>query len=389
MRNRTVFITGATGIMGSWVMGQALSRGYRPVVLMRDPSEAEAAERIRKALRLLNMEHRMEQVRIVRGDARMPGLGMVAPIRDQLRSELGGMIHCAASTSFSPQSDREVWETNVGGVSHILDFLAFSDVPLYHVSTAYVAGKWHGDAYEDELDPQREFNNTYERSKCESESMVRRAVASGAVKATILRPGIIVGCTKAGLISQFMNFYGFLRYIDIVASGRMKHSGPFRMVANPHGTKNLVPVDWVAKALWHIVEHEEPRGDAYYLTNPAPPTHEELRAWANKFIANNDTHLAFMPRLEGKVSTLERFAHSSLKLYAPYMEGEPNFVWRNTARALNGAVPFPTMDAPFYSRLIQFARMQEWQSIFTRRDAMDEIAEDSVIDGALAQSVAV
>lgn len=388
MRNRTVFITGATGIMGSWVMGQALRRGYQPIVLMRDASELDAAARIRKALRLLDMEHRLDQVRIVRGDARMPGLGLAAPVRERLRTELGGMIHCAASTSFSPQSDQDVWETNVGGVSHILDFLSGSGVPLYHVSTAYVAGKWHGDAFENELDPKREFNNTYERSKCESELMVRRAVASGSITATIFRPGIIVGCTKSGLISQFMNFYGFLRYIDIVASGRMKHSGPFRMVANPQGTKNLVPVDWVAKALWHMVEHEAPAGNAYYLTNPRPPTHEDLRTWANGYIRRDDTQLEFIPRLDGKVSPLERFANSSLKLYAPYMNGEPNFVWRNTARALDGAVPFPKMDASFYSRLLQFARMQEWQSIFARPD-VDETADERVVESSLARSVAV
>lgn len=388
MRNRTVFITGATGIMGSWVMGQALQRGYQPVVLMRDLSESKAADRIRKSLRLLNMEHRLGHVRILRGDAREPGLGLSSSVRERLRAELGGMIHCAASTSFSPQSDQEVWDTNVGGVAHILDFLAHSEVPLYHVSTAYVTGKWHGAAYEHELDSKREFNNTYERSKCESELMVRRAVASGAIKATVFRPGIIVGCTRSGLISQFMNFYGFLRYIDIVASGRMKHAGPFRMVANPRGTKNLVPVDWVAKALWHIVEHEQPVGDAYYLTNPTPPTHEELRTWANAYIGRADTHLAFIPRLEGRVTSLERFAHSSLKLYAPYMAGEPSFVWRNTARALNGTVPFPSMDASFYSRLMQFARMQEWQSIYSRTD-LDEAVEDDVMQAALPQTVAV
>lgn len=388
MRNRTVFITGATGIMGSWVMGRALSRGYQPVVLMRDSSELEASTRIRKALRLLNMEHRLDQVRIVRGDARMPGLGLAAPVRERLRQELGGMIHCAASTSFSPQSDQDVWETNVGGVSHILEFLSGSGVPLYHVSTAYVSGKWHGDAFEDELDPAREFNNTYERSKCESEMMVRRAVAEGRVQATIFRPGIIVGCTKSGLISQFMNFYGFLRYIDIVASGRMKHTGPFRMVANPHGTKNLVPVDWVAKALWHIVEHEEPRGDAYYLTNPNPPSHQELRAWANQYIGRDDTRLEFVSRLDGKVSPLERFANSSLKLYAPYMDGESNFVWKNTARSLGSAVPFPTMDAQFYIRLMQFARVQQWQSIFSRAEAVAGL-EEAAMEGSLARSVAV
>jgi thioester reductase-like protein len=336
----------------------------------------------------LNLEHRLDQVRIVRGDARAPGLGLSTNVRERLRNELGGMIHCAASTSFSPQSDQEVWETNVGGVSNILDFLSNSGVPLYHVSTAYVAGKWGGDAYEHELDKTREFNNTYERSKCESESMVRKAVASGAINATIFRPGIIVGCTKSGMISQFMNFYGFLRYIDIVASGRMKHEGPFRMIAKSEGTKNLVPVDWVAKALWHIVENEPTVGEAYYLTNPAPPSHEQLRTWANAYIAREDTHLEFTPRLEGKVTALERFANSSLKLYAPYLQQEPNFVWRNTARALNGSLPFPTMDAGFYSRLMQFARAQEWQSIFARNDA-PETTGDEVIGEALAQSVAV
>ena len=363
MKHGPVLITGATGIMGSWVLGEALRRGYAPIVLMRDASEDSARERLQAVLRLMGLEERVGEVRILRGDARQPDMGLRPSEVAEMRANLGGMIHCAACTSFSPREDAELWATNVGGVANVLHFLAGSGVPLYHVSTAFVAGKRRGRALESELDLNQDFNNTYERSKCEAERMVQDAMAKGSVRAAIFRPAIIVGATGSGAISQFMNFYGFLRFVDAASAGRLG-TGRLRVRGNPLATKNLVPVDWVSRALWTIVEAEGASGRTYHLTNPKPSTQQRLLEWANQWMSGSRVSMEYVSRLDGDVSPLEQAANATFRLYRSYLQYEPAFDRANTDRALGGCVEFPSLGQDFYKNLLEFARTERWRGVF-------------------------
>jgi len=363
MKNRTVLITGATGIMGSWVLGEALDRGYRPIAIMRDPDPQHAQKRLAAVLNLIGRPGHLDAVRILTGDTQKPDLGLAPDVVAELRARLGGMIHCAACTSFNPRDDAELWATNVGGVANVLHFLSGCEIPLYHVSTAYVVGKRKGCAHESELDLNQEFHNTYERSKCESERLVRAAVVKGSVRAAIFRPGILVGASNDGRITQFLNFYQFLRFLDFASTVGARRRERLRVKANPFATKNLVPADWSAKALWEIIDGEGPSGETYHLTNPNPVTHKSLQEWAATCLGN-DVQIEFGERLEGRLSRLELAANSSFRLYRGYMQYEPVFDCANTQRALNGALHFPKLGPNFYMSLLDFARKQNWQGIF-------------------------
>jgi thioester reductase-like protein len=389
MKNGPVLITGATGIMGSWVLGEALMRGYTPIALMRDPTEDAARERLRAVLSLIGLQDRADDIRILCGDTRKPDLGLRSAEVAEMRANLGGMIHCAACTSFSPREDAELWATNVGGVANVLHFLAGSGVPLFHVSTAFVAGKRRGRALESELDLNQDFNNTYERSKCEAERMVQDAVAKGSIRACIFRPAIIVGSTSGGAISQFMNFYGFLRFIDAASTGRLG-TGRLRVRGNPLATKNLVPVDWVSKALWTIIETDGASGNTYHLTNPTPSTQQRLLEWANQWMSVSKVSLEYVSRLEGDVSPLEQAANVSFRLYRSYLQYEPVFDRTNTDRALNGSLEFPKLGQDFYQQLLDFARAERWRGVFgcatksARTPKATKQAPDSDLEDALA-----
>ncbi len=362
MKNKTVLITGATGIMGCWVLGEALDRGYDPIVLMRDTDLDHARERLAAVLGLVQRSQCVDRVKIVRGDTREPDLGLTSDTVTNLRTSLGGMIHCAACTTFDPRRDGELWNTNVGGVANVLRFLQGTGIPLYHVSTAYVAGKRTGRALETELNINQEFNNTYERSKCESEQLVHLAIDKGSVQAAIFRPGILVGAGDGGRISQFLNFYQFLRFIDYAGNTKLKCNGRLRVKANPVSTKNLVPVDWSAKALWHIIEAEGPSSKTYHLTNPKPLTHGSLKNWVCQQLGVHE--IVFVERLSGSLTPLEAAANASLRLYQGYMQSEPCFDRSNTDQALGGAFPFPKVDAELCVKLLQFARERQWKGIF-------------------------
>ncbi len=377
MNKGSVLITGATGIMGSWVVGEALTRGYQPVVLMRDSSEEHARERLSAVLGLVGHSARLSDIRILLGDTRHPQMGLDDSVVEELRQSLDSMIHCAACTSFSTSFDEELWQTNVGGVENVLNFLSGSGVSLYYVSTAYVAGKRRGKVLETDLNFGQEFNNTYERSKCHAEGMVREAVGHGRVRASIFRPGIIVGASSQGGISQFLNFYSFLRFVDMMGARSRNAFESIRMPADPVATKNLVPVDWTARALWQIIETDGPAGHTYHLTNPKPVTHQSLLEWANKHLSPAMTRIQAVDKLNGNATGIEEVCRAAFAHYFPYMHGEPQFDRTNTDRALAGHVPFPEVGPELYTKLLEFARANRWRGIFGCKTRVKPSVQDN------------
>ncbi|MBX3176648.1 MAG: SDR family oxidoreductase [Candidatus Hydrogenedentes bacterium] len=363
MDKRSILITGGTGILGSWVLGRALERGFAPVVLMRDATLEQARQRLEAVLALPGYAGRLDEVRILLGDTCAPDLGLSDAQREALRGELDMVIHCAASISFNPKKDFELQAANVDGLRHMINLLDGTDVPLYHVSTAYVAGMHTGRALENEL-LDTVCKNTYERTKREAECLFGEALASGRVRGAIFRPSVIVGALDGGLISQFHNFYSILRMVDVVERGQLPVGESLRLQGNPESTLNLIPVDWVADALWRIVEREGASGQTYHLTNPNPCKLRELNDWATRTLNPSGCQMGFQPRLDGEITRAEQVANASLSLYRYYLQDEPVFDRANTDRALAGSLPCPHLDGDFFDMLLAYARQQEWVGAF-------------------------
>lgn len=363
MDKRSILITGGTGILGSWVLGKSLERGFAPVVLMRDSTIEQARQRLAAVLALPGLEHRLDEVTILLGNTCDPDLGLSAAQRDELRSSLSMVIHCAASISFNPKKDFELQSANVDGLRHMIELLEGTETPLYHVSTAYVAGHHSGRVLESDL-LDTACKNTYERTKREAEAMFRSALADGRIRGAVFRPSVIVGASTDGLISQFHNFYSILRMVDVIERGQLPAGENLRLQGNPESTLNLIPVDWVAEALWSIVEREGATGETYHLTNPTPCKQSELNAWASRTLKSVGSQMGFQSRLDGDITRAEEVANASLSLYRAYLQDEPVFDRTNTDRALGGTLPCPRLDGDFFDMLLSYARAQQWVGAF-------------------------
>jgi thioester reductase-like protein len=367
MRNPKLFLTGATGIMGSWVLSEALDRGYEPVLLMRDPTPEQAQQRMKSVLSLAAREHNLDELRIVRGDVGTPRLGLTNAEWDELRGSVGTIIHCAASTTFSRKKDDLVLQTNVDGTRHMLEFADGVDAPFYHVSTAYVVGTREGVAREDELAMGQDFKNTYERSKFLAESMVRAALDAGQLRGAIFRPAIIVGAASNGRIAQFLNFYDFLRLIHgLVAMGGDIGTDVLRFQTGRDTTKNIVPVDWVAEAMWTAITNDGPSGKTYHLTHPKPVTHGMLVDFANDYLAQNGcrTRIECIEQRDGERTEAEQMVADALYFFKDYLQHEAYYDRTNLDAALQGAVPFPETDQEFLMNIFKYALSQEWLNVF-------------------------
>ncbi len=382
MSSGRIALTGATGILGSWVLAETLRRGYSPVAIMRDRSVTDARQRLGAVLALAGLSGAERDVEIVIGDSTKDELGFSPADAHRLRNSLDGFIHCAACTSFSPAQDEEVLNTNIGGARNVLQFVSQTDAPLYHVSTAYVCGQRTGTIAEHDLVHDAGYNNTYEQSKNDAEKLVGAAFERGETRGAIFRPGIIVGASESGKIAQFSNFYNMLQAIEYGAIRASRNGKCVRIVGDGACTKNLVPVDWSAQQLWDAIEAEGASNATYHMTNPNPPTMSFIVAWLNELFAEHGVRVEMRPALDDGDGLMKR----ATKPFEGYLLDEPIFDRTNMDRATRHGAACPEFTAAFMTKLFRYAKAQRWRSVFDvrrRRNGADG-ATKSVVKPAAA-----
>ena len=157
-----IFLTGATGLIGGEVAQRLVARGHevtaaihrQPDVVGNDGKPVAVASRV--AI-----------------DLAAPGLGLNEARTQHLAAHHDLILHCAATTRFD--LDAAAYRaTNVDGTAALLALSARTDVPVLHVSTAYVCGNRDGVIQEDDPLPTDGFTNGYEASKAQAEALVRR-----------------------------------------------------------------------------------------------------------------------------------------------------------------------------------------------------------------------
>lgn len=257
-----VLLTGATGFLGMELLVRYLERTDRRVyALVRAADEAAAVARLRATLASLVAEpdayaHRLTAVA---GDLEGSGLGLEPRLRDELAEQVSEIVHAAASVSFTLPLER-ARAINVEGTRRVLEFAALSAARgglrrLAHVSTAYVAGTYRGTFREDQLEAGQDFRNTYERSKWEAERLVRAHF--GTLPIQVFRPSIVVGDQRSGFTPAFNVIYMPLRAFA---------NGAHPVVpARRSAPVDVVPVDFVADAIFELSRRPDGAGATYHL----------------------------------------------------------------------------------------------------------------------------
>jgi hypothetical protein len=122
--------------------------------------------------------------------------------------------------------------------------------------------------------------------------------------------------------------------------------------------RDLVPVDWVARAVVRLLHLPRWHGRTFHLTATRPVRMDEI-----KRAAEEELGLEGARWVGGAVpddpTTLERVFHDRVRDYWPYLHGDPAFDRRNTRAALP-SLPSPRIDRALLGRLIRFARADRW-----------------------------
>jgi thioester reductase-like protein len=360
MNCSAVLLTGATGFLGRFLMRELLAANVPVVVLVRDHRGRSAQDRVDETLAFASetLGRAVPAPLVVNGDLAQPDLGLDRAERNRLQS-CRSVVHAAASVTLRPTAYGEPWNTNVEGTQRLLDFCRTSGVrDFHHVSTAFVCGKRTGIVPEDEPADVREFHNEYERSKWEAERCVRSQ--GGDMRATMYRPSLIVGDSTSGYTCSYHGFYRFLELGDRLA---VPASGGRRMLSLrlPFGgeeRRNLVPVDWVARAIVHILMRPSWHGRTYHLTSPDPVRGRLVKEVGEQVLGIDGVTCA-EPESPAEAGTLEQTFLDNLQEYWPYRGDDPDFDCRNTVAALPD-LPCPRVDRELLARLIRFAVADRW-----------------------------
>src|SRR5919197_2620132 len=153
-----------------------------------------------------------------------------------------------------------------GGPRHMVELAHAIEAGCVHmVSSIAAAGLYKGTWREDMFEEAEDLDvHPYFRTKHDSERVVREECSR---PWRVYRPGIVVGNSQTGEMDKVDGPYYFFKLIR-----RIRNTVPqwMPMLGVEGGEINLVPVDYVARALDHIAHVDDLDGRAFHLTDPAP-----------------------------------------------------------------------------------------------------------------------
>jgi NAD(P)-dependent dehydrogenase (short-subunit alcohol dehydrogenase family) len=254
------FVTGATGFIGRNLVERLLEREGTIYVLVREGSRGRLEE--------LRSRWGADEDRIVPviGDLSQQKLGCEDQVSD-LRGKIDHFFHLAAIYDMTADAESQR-VANVEGTREAVRLAEALEAKHFHmVSSIAAAGLYKGTFTEDMFDEAEKVeNHPYFQTKHESEAVVREEAD---IPWRVYRPGIVVGHSETGEMDKIDGPYYFFKLLQ-----RARNALPqwFPGVGIEGRKINLVPVDFVAKAMDHIAHLEGLDGQTFHLTDPNPLT---------------------------------------------------------------------------------------------------------------------
>ena len=259
------FVTGATGFIGRNLVELLLEREGTIYVLVREGSKGRLEE--------LRNRWETDDSRVVGivGDLSEPRLGISDADLERLKGEVDHLFHLAAIYDMTADAESQR-VANVEGTRHMVEFAEAVEAGRVHmVSSIAAAGLYRGTWREDMFDEAQDLDtHPYFRTKHESEGVVRTECER---PWRVYRPGIVVGNSETGEMDKVDGPYYFFKLIR-----RIRNAVPQWMpMPGVEGREiNIVPVDFVVRAMDHIAHLDDLDGRAFHLTDPNPPTAGEV-----------------------------------------------------------------------------------------------------------------
>ncbi len=252
------FVTGGTGFLGRFLIGNLLKRKGAIHVLVRKQSQKKFEALAKK------MGWDPKRVIAVAGDMTAPKCGLSAAQLRSLSGKVRHFFHLAALYDMTASADSQR-VANIDGTRHALDLAAALKAGCFHhTSSIAAAGLYPGVFREDMFAEAEGLDDPYLRTKHDSEGLVRDETR---IPWRIYRPGMVVGHSQTGEMDKIDGPYYFFTFLK-----KLREMLPPWMptLGIEGGRINVVPVDFVVDAMDHIAHKPKLDGHCFHLTDPDP-----------------------------------------------------------------------------------------------------------------------
>ena len=256
MSKRRVLVTGATGFLGGAFLAVPRPEEVRIEWLLpaRGEDQADAERRVAKRLgRFLSgsvLERALASCKVFPADLTDPNA-----FDDASLEGVTHVIHLAANTSFV--SSKGVWEMNFQVTKALAERLR--RVPtlerFLYVGTAMICGDEPPHVVHEDASPSESVKHLvpYTASKSGAEAMLRAEFAD--LPLVVARPSIVIGHTQLGCGPSGSIFW----VVRALERARL-------ISGNVDAGVDVVPVDYVAKALDHLLFSHRLAHDTYHVS---------------------------------------------------------------------------------------------------------------------------
>ena len=340
LAEETVFITGFPGFIAGRLVRELAANGGRFLLLVQPAFTEIAQEELKRIAQ--ETDRAASDFELLPGDITEPDLGLSAKDLGIVRSRATIVFHLAAVYDLAVEHDL-AQRVNVGGTRNVSDLArSLQNLKHYHyVSTCYVAGKRTGRILETELEHDAGFRNFYEETKYLAELEVEQLKTE--LPITIHRPSVVCGDSQTGETAKYDGIYYLIHYLSKWPAGLSALN-----IGNNDVALNLVPVDFVVKAMSALARDPLAIGATLQLADPDPLTTSELFDTIAQTLAGRESLITFPAPV----------IHKSLMLpFAPKVTGLPHsavpyfFLRQNydTSRAGKLLAPHGVFCPPFKS----------------------------------------
>jgi dihydroflavonol-4-reductase len=171
-----IAVTGANGLLGSFIIRELITNQSSFVALKRKDSDLSLLEDLSGKINWIEAD-------------------VLDPVAlDEAFKNITQVIHAAAMVSFNPKVRRKMYEVNVHGTRNVVNAALVNNVrKLVHISSVAALGRVKGQTVIDETQKWTDnpLNSTYAETKYLSELEVYRAQEEG-IETVIINPSVIL-----------------------------------------------------------------------------------------------------------------------------------------------------------------------------------------------------
>lgn len=365
-----ILMTGATGVLGSELLYHLL---YEKLVegspmainLVVRPSDTESAEARIQAL----FDPRIMPEKLVTYDTAdlMAAVHVIPGDLETFEYEPTGpftLIHSAAVVNLNNKEKTKdlIINNNYLATLKLVKRFAGQLEHMIFVSTAYSCGAIDGQVGNDYLamdEGSLKFRNHYEQYKFHAEKEVHQLASEHGFQLTIVRPSIISGRLLVEphfVMKRYIVFYLMGKFFQEAAKAGIGKSELIRINANRDVFLNVVPVDYVAKAVVRILSN--PHIEQLNLVSSNPfPVHKIIKKSVDM---NGFTNFHYAEEEPVDKSILESIFYKSVgQQLIQYVDASHHTFDTTELRSLMHDVPEPDIETNF-DDLFEFAQARQY-----------------------------